>query len=190
MIISENNNMNYITEQDNYILNMYLNEELSEDDILDLYEYGYISEDILEYIEENKLTRGLRTIGHYSSLIADPNHLIAAYHAGQGIILNKKIKKTKDPVERMYLQKQADKHAYKLGRHFNNMDNKAIKYHLKQHLDARRSADKDVSEKHKLKAKALLNMKRQYSGLNNNELKNKVINDVHRDLNKVINKNY
>ena len=45
--------MNYITEQDNYILDMYLNEELSEDDILDLYEYGYISEDVLYSISEN-----------------------------------------------------------------------------------------------------------------------------------------
>ena len=56
--------MNYITEQDNYILDMYLNEELSNEDILDLYEYGYISEDVLEYIEENKLTRGIRELGH------------------------------------------------------------------------------------------------------------------------------
>ena len=55
---------NYITEQDNYILDMYLNEELSNEDILDLYEYGYISEDVLEYIEENKLTRGIREVGH------------------------------------------------------------------------------------------------------------------------------
>ena len=45
--------MSYITEQDNYILDMYLNEELSNEDILDLYEYGYISEYVLEYIEEN-----------------------------------------------------------------------------------------------------------------------------------------
>ena len=45
--------MNYITEQDNYILDMYHNNELSEDDILDLYEYGYISEDVLYSISEN-----------------------------------------------------------------------------------------------------------------------------------------
>ena len=42
---------------ENYILDMYLNEELSNEDILDLYEYGYISEDILEYIEEGFLKR-------------------------------------------------------------------------------------------------------------------------------------
>ena len=46
------NNMN----QNEYILDMYLNEELSEDDILDLYEYGYISEDVLYSISENLST--------------------------------------------------------------------------------------------------------------------------------------
>ena len=51
---------NYITEQDNYILDMYLNEELSNEDILDLYEYGYISEDVLEYIEEGFLSDNLK----------------------------------------------------------------------------------------------------------------------------------
>ena len=180
------NNMN----QNEYILDMYINEDIDYNDILDLYEYGYISEDVLEYIEENKLTRGIRAVGHYTSLIADPNHLVAGYHAGRSFMLKKKIKKTKDPVEKMYLQKEADKHIYKFGRHLNNIDNKSIKYHLKQHLDARRSGDKDVSEKHKLKAKALLNRRKEYSGLNTNQVKNKVINDLHRDLNKVTNKFY
>ena len=55
-MIEWNNTMNYITEQDEYILDMYLNEELSEDDILDLYEYGYISEDVLYSISENLST--------------------------------------------------------------------------------------------------------------------------------------
>ena len=55
---------NYIIEQDEYILDMYLNEDIDYNDILDLYEYGYISEDVLEYIEEGKITRGIRELGH------------------------------------------------------------------------------------------------------------------------------
>ena len=65
MITIKNTIMNnYITEQDNYILDMYLNEDIDYNDILDLYEYGYISEDVLEYIEEGKITRGIRELGH------------------------------------------------------------------------------------------------------------------------------
>ena len=56
MITIKNAIMNYITEQDEYILDMYINNELSEDDILDLYEYGYISEDVLYSISENLST--------------------------------------------------------------------------------------------------------------------------------------
>ena len=180
------NNMN----QNEYILDMYINEDIDYNDILDLYEYGYISEDILEYIEENKLTRGIRAAGHYTSLIADPNHLVAAYHAGRSFMLKKKIKKTKDPVEKMYLQKEADKHMYKFGRHLNNIDNKSIKYNLKQHLDARKSGDKDEAEKYKLKAKALLNRRKEYSGLNTNQVKDKFVHNIHKDMDDTLAKYY
>ena len=178
MIYKKINKMN----QNEYILDMYINEDIDYNDILDLYEYGYISEDVLEYIEENKLTRGIRAVGHYASHIVDPNNLVAAYHAGRSFMIKRKIRKTKDPVEKMYLQKEADKHIYKFGRHLNNIDNKSIKYHLKQHLDARRSGDKDASEKHKLKAKALLNRRKEYSGLNTNQVKNKFINNIHKEV--------
>ena len=58
---------------ENYILDMYLNEELSNEDILDLYEYGYISEDVLEYIEEGLFMRGIR---HTATAIANtPSHI-------------------------------------------------------------------------------------------------------------------
>ena len=63
---------------ENYILDMYLNEELSNEDILDLYEYGYISEDILEYIEEGFFMRNIRSAA--SAIANAPSHIEDQLH--------------------------------------------------------------------------------------------------------------
>ena len=159
-----------ITESE--ILEAFDNFELSEEEMISYYQNGYISENTMdqliemgvfdeflyeqEELEEGKITRGIREVGHQ---IKHQAKAIQAGATASRIALNAvKTLKSKNPRSVKALQKM-QKLMNKHEELKKSIIKDKIRHNIAQHLDAKNSGEYKVAADYKNKAKELMSKK-------------------------------
>ena len=161
-----------ITEEQ--LIDMFDNFELSEEEMISAFQLGYISEDTMdqliemglfdeflveeeEELEEGKVTRGIREIGH--QIKQQAKAIQAGVTAGRMALNGTLALKTKDPKKSAKAMLKAASLAKKYEDTKKSIIKDKIRHNIAQHLDAKRSGENKVAADYKNKAKELLSKK-------------------------------
>ena len=165
-----------ITE--NEILEAYNSFELSESELIELYSEGYISENTMdqliemgifdeflveeeelseEELEEGKITRGIREVGH--QIKHQAKAIQAGVNAGRIVLNAAEALKSKNPKRSVKALQKMQKLMNKHEELKKSIIKDKIRHNIAQHLDAKNSGEYKVAADYKNKAKELMSKK-------------------------------